>query len=297
MTLPLSFFFFVSAAQLYQPGEVEARQFKNLFVAGESAYSQGDYGLAIYFFKRAERTKMTPEVAYDLAKCFEKIDDEPTATYFLRLYLKRAGAAAADRAEVENQVARFLSKARASGFGLVEIEAPFASAIRFSKRWWPEAPVAFLAPAGTHRLDIVTSESTLTQTIEVESGAAATRNAGLTTPPLVSSEAVPLPAAVLQRPPAARPRSGLRTASFVTGGLGLAALVTGGVLGLSARSDASISQDRQLTFVDAQSAADRANGKGLAANVLWGAGAAALAGGVLMFALSGSETKASEVQP
>ena len=81
--------------------------------------------------------------------------------------------------------------------------------------------------------------------------------------------------------------SGTRVASYVTFGLGLAAIGVGTALGVMASGDAQkLRTDKTLTFDKAQQLANSANSNGLIANVLWGVGGAAVVGGVVMFLFS-----------
>ena len=58
-----------------------------------------------------------------------------------------------------------------------------------------------------------------------------------------------------------------------------------GTAALLAASPAA-AQDKSLTVAQAQQAADASNGKALGANLLFGVGGAAVAGGALMFVFS-----------
>jgi hypothetical protein len=81
--------------------------------------------------------------------------------------------------------------------------------------------------------------------------------------------------------------SKLRVASYVTAGVGVAALVAGIILGASSAADASrLTTDKSMTVSEAQQVADAANAKGIAANILFGVGGAGVAGGVVMFVFS-----------
>ncbi len=273
-------------ASLYQPGEMESAQFKRLFMSGESAYARADYGIAIHFFKLAEHTRSTPEVAYDLAKCFEKIGDAPTATYYYRLYLRRAETAT-DRAIVTEQIGSFLTKASAQKLALLEVEAPLAASIRVDGKVTPESPVALLLPAGQHEVRVESESGVVKKSVSVTAGAVASLRVDPQLPPLIESTSEALSTAITAPAPTNPPRSnGLRTASLIAGGIGLAALATGTVFGLLARGDAAKSQDKTVAFPEAKLAADNANSKGLAANIFWAAGGAAVIGGGLMFYFS-----------
>jgi hypothetical protein len=80
--------------------------------------------------------------------------------------------------------------------------------------------------------------------------------------------------------------SKLRVGSYVVFGVGLAALITGIALGASSLADATSAKDKTLPISQARAFANSANGKGIGANVLFGVGGAAVAGGVLMFVFS-----------
>ena len=78
----------------------------------------------------------------------------------------------------------------------------------------------------------------------------------------------------------------VRVGSYVTLGVGAAAFVVGALLGGLSSSDAERSRDLTLGVTEAQTLADSANGKALGANILMGAGGAAVAGGVVLFVFS-----------
>jgi hypothetical protein len=69
-------------------------------------------------------------------------------------------------------------------------------------------------------------------------------------------------------------------------GVGLAAVAAGIALGVSSSADATQAKNRNQTISQAQAFADSANGKAVGANLLYGIGGAAVAGGVVMFIFS-----------
>src|SRR5438874_364457 len=99
-----------SAADVSLPGATEQEHFKTFFTKGEQLYGQGEYGAAIWNFREAETIRLTPEVAFDLAKCHEKIGDLAFATFYYRQYLKRAPNAS-DALDVAERVGTVLAKA------------------------------------------------------------------------------------------------------------------------------------------------------------------------------------------
>lgn len=98
-----------------------------------------------------------------------------------------------------------------------------------------------------------------------------------------------------------KPSNSLRTAAYVTGGVGLAGLVVGGVFGGLAASDASslekLCPDKKCSTKEAQDARASANTKALVSTIGIGVGGAALATGVVLFIVSRSPAKAEDQKP
>jgi hypothetical protein len=145
------FIAFSLAASL--PGETEIARFKTAFEAGEAAFKKGEYGVAMALFDFADRQKATPEVAYDLAKCHEKISDVALSVYFYRLYLRRASAPT-DAAEVNGRIQSILTQAATTQHGLFELDAPLASEIVVDGKRFPQGPVAIFLPAGQREVQL-----------------------------------------------------------------------------------------------------------------------------------------------
>ena len=80
--------------------------------------------------------------------------------------------------------------------------------------------------------------------------------------------------------------SKLRIGSYVVFGVGLAAVATGIALGVSSAGDAAAAKNRMQSIAQAQAFADAANSKAVGANLLYGLGGAAVAGGAVMFIFS-----------
>jgi hypothetical protein len=269
------------------PGEAEAARFKDLFERAEAQFQAQDFGAAIALFRQADRVRVTPEVAFDLAKCFERLGDEAYTTFYYRQYMKRAPSAP-DTLEVAEKVGTALAKAEAEGRGFLELEAPRAMAVRVDDRSYPEPPVAlFLAP-GDYEVAADFPGGSRTMMVHIVTGRTATVFFEPVQPPLVPLEkslSADLVAKGYDAPPTGP--SKLRVASYVTAGVGVAALVAGIILGASSAADASrLSTDKTMTVSEAQQVADAANAKGIAANVLFGVGGAGVAGGVVMFVFS-----------
>jgi tetratricopeptide (TPR) repeat protein len=281
---------------LFRPGDQEAALFRQAFERGEAAFGQGDYSVALFFFREAERLKSTPEVAYDLAKASEKIGDTGATLYFYRLYLRRA-TNASDRSQVTDRVMKLLNAAQSEKRGLLEVEAPLSKRIAIDGKFVPDSTVALLLPAGPHVVGIDTGRELVRKEVTVQAGTSTLVHVEPSIPPLLSTDAAVSSATLLAKPVRKPGPSGLRIASFATFGIGIAAVSAGTVFGVLARADAQRSQDLKLPYAQALEAAKSANGRGLAANVLWIAGGAALLGGALMFAFSMPEPGMSGEKP
>jgi tetratricopeptide (TPR) repeat protein len=269
-------------APVYRPGADEAQRFKAWFTRGEQLFEQGDFGAAIYNFRKADGLRVTPEVAFDLAKCHEKLGDLGYAIHYYRVYLRRSPNAT-DAPEVAEKVGKALASAEVEGRGFLEVEAVGASGLTLNGRQFPESPLAVLMSPGDYELSAKFPAGPRKMMVQVRTGRAIHVDFEPLPPPMLAvSEALPPGALEGDGAPGRR----LRVASLVTGSLGVAALVAGTVLGVLARGDATRAQDKALRFPDAEAAASAANSKGLVANVLWGVGGASLASGAIMFVFS-----------
>jgi hypothetical protein len=269
------------------PGDVELKLFREAFERGEAQFQQGDFGAAIANFREAERLRTTPEVAFDLAKCFEKLGDEAFATLYFRQYLRRAPDAS-DTPEVAQKVGAVIAKLEASGLGYLELEVPRGTDIRVNGRLYPVSPVALFAAPGEYDVTAQFPAGPKRMSVQLRRGRTTTVAFEPLLPPLVTVEQALTPEMVmrgLDAPPTSG-RSQLRVASYIVAGVGLAAAVVGMVLGASAKSDETASRNQSLRVSEATAVAQSSNGKAIGANLLFGVGGAAVAGAALMFTFS-----------
>ncbi|MBS1149227.1 MAG: hypothetical protein H6Q89_925 [Myxococcaceae bacterium] len=284
--LPALLLFVVSAADpVWMPGAAEKERFKAYFTQGEKLYSQGEYGAAIWNFRRADRQLATPEVIYDLAKCHEKLGDVAFATYYYRLYLKRSPSAS-DALDVAERVGTALAQAEANGRGFLEVEVPGAEKLKVSNYEFPEGPIAIFLPPGDFEVTGTFPDGPKRVVAQLRTGKTTTLVFEPLSPPLVEARPGAPDEAVRVSKRTGGP-SAMRVTSYVVAGLGVAALAVGTVLGVLASGEANqLKTDKTLNYNQAQALANGANDKGLVANVLWGVGGAAVAGGVVMFIVS-----------
>ncbi len=269
------------------PGDAESARFKASFERGEAHFQKGDYGAAIANFREAERARVTPEVAYDLAKCFERLGDEPYTTYYYRLYMRRAPSAP-DTLEVAEKVGTTIARLESEGQGYLELDVPRATLVTVNARHYPEPPVAlFLAP-GDYEVTAEFPSGQKKMSVQIRTGKTTSVTFEPVAPPMVPLEnalSAELVAKGIDAAPSAGP-SKLRIGSYVIFGVGLASLIGGIALGVASSGDATAAKDKTLPVSQAQALAASANGKAIGANVLFGLGGAAVAGGTLMFIFS-----------
>lgn len=268
------------------PGDAEAARFKEAFERGEAHFADGDYGAAIAAFREADRARVTPEVAYDLAKCHEKLKDEAYTVYYYRLYMRRAPNAP-DTLDVAERVGETLAAIEADGLGYLELDAPRADLITVDGRRFPEPPVALFLPPGEYEVTATFPGGAKTMAVQLRTGKTTSVTFEPVAPPLLPVERA-LSEELLARgelEPAKGP-SLMRLGAYAVLGVGLAALATGIGLGAASAGDAAQAGNRSRSVSEAQGFADAANGKALGANVLFGVGGAALAGGALLFVFS-----------
>jgi hypothetical protein len=271
---------FVTFAALAATPSNEA--FKSLYEQGESLFEKKDWGGAVYAFRRADALKATPEVAFDLAKCNQKLGEDALATYYFRLYLRRAPQAR-DALGVAGEVADVLNRAESEGRGLLEVEATAAAEATLAGHHYPELPMAVFLPPGDYDVAVQFRSATVHRVGALSTGRAVT----LKVEPPPSLPPPPAAAFAVERSEPPRPRATLHTASYGLFALAGAALVAGSVAGLMGNIDTNQIQTSGPMSSSQRNALTRsAQDKGTAANVLWGAaGGAALAGGV-MFAFT-----------
>lgn len=273
--------------------------FKGWFSKGEKLFAEGEYGAAIYAFRQAEQIRATPEVAFDLAKCHDKIGDTAFSTFYYRLYLRRAPTAG-DALEVAEILGDVLAKAEANGRGLLEVDGTESVPVSVNGVTYPELPVAvFLAP-GDYEVVANGSGFTSKRTAAILNGKVTSVQMDRTPPPLLAVSNDPVstswngdaavaqadgPTTVTTNRSSGSARPALHTASYAVIGAGVAAVLVGGVLGALSSADRSrLQNDRaNLTVTQGRELTNSAAGKASTANLLFIAGGATAVVGGLLF--------------
>lgn len=272
--------------------------FKQWFTKGESLYAEGEYGAAIHAFRQADKLKTTPEVAYDLAKCHEKLGDTAFSTFYYRQYLRRAPTAG-DALEVAEILGDALAKAEQDGRGLLEVDGSESATVTVAGQSYPDLPLAvFLAP-GDYEIVAHFAGNTVKRSASIVGGRVTSVQMDRVQPPLLAYGNDPVSSSWSENkneaPPAAVEKSAPldKRALLHTGSMGLiaagaAALITGIAFGVMSSADRSrISNDRaQLTVTEGRNLARSASTRASTANVFLGLGIGVGAAGGIMFALT-----------
>lgn len=274
----------VAQTPVPMPGPQAQARFQASFAAAEKLFTQGEYGAAIHHFRQAELQRVTPEVAYDLAKCFEKLGDLPMAAYYYRRYLERApNAEDADAVRVE--LARALGYAHLRGLTYVEIDAPAHAQLQVDTRLFPRPPAAtFLAP-GAHDVVLLDGLSALKERFSAKYGSPLRLWLEPAPPPLFSAAVVPR-AAVEPPPPPPKKVAPLTVLGLVVAGVGAGLLAGAITFGVLSEADAAAARDRRLTVSDAFSLWASSNERALLANVGFLGGGSLSAGGFALLVVS-----------
>lgn len=268
------------------PGAAEQERFKAYFTQGETLYQQGEYGAAIWNFRQADSIRITPEVAFDLAKCHEKLGDVAFSTFWYRQYLKRAPNAS-DALDVAERVGTVLARAEGEGRGLLEVQSPGAVDLSINKASFAEAPVAMFLPPGEYELSAKFPSGVKTMVTQIRTGKTTPVAFEPMPPPLLdASSAEPL---VIGKGPS-KPVNKVRVIGIVSAVLGVVGIGVGIPFGIMSTSNAArccgSMPDPMLSLMQRQELANSANTQALIGNAGVFGGLGLLAIGVTLVVLS-----------
>ena len=268
----------------------EQERFKAHFTRGEALYERGEYGAAIWNFRQADGVRATPEVAFDLAKCHEKIGDRAFSTYYYRLYLHRSPKAN-DALEVAERIGAALAHAESEGRGLLEVDSDVAGKATVNGQSFAEFPVAVFLPPGDYEISSQFPSGPRKKLAQIRTGKTTKVVFDVSAPPLIATsepQSFAPSAAIAAKSPPSR-RQVMRVGSLVLLGASALAIVSGTVFGAMAQSDARRYETERgvsLRSNEASDLIDSANARGGTANVLWATGLGTAAAGGALFVLS-----------
>lgn len=99
-------------AQRREPTAEQIERARQLFVEGTQHYQAGRLNEALDQFLAAWRIVPSPELAYNVARTYERIGDTQRGVEFYRHYLRQAAPDAAERQNVERRIAELEAIAR-----------------------------------------------------------------------------------------------------------------------------------------------------------------------------------------
>lgn len=282
---------------------------KELYQAGQQLYKQGRYADAVTKFEEAYATKPHPTLPFNIAKCYEQLNDTPKALRAYRDYLRLAPEAK-DRTAVLDSIANFERRLRERGLQQVLVFAdPPTAQIEIDGKLIGLSPASTELTAGNHTLIVraegyETNERQFTFSIARVSELTVNLHAAtpeLKKPPVTTSDA-PVkddktttvassntdPTVITSPPPLPPAEKKGRVFTWVAGGVAVGGLAAGIVLGLSANGTAAKLTQSQTPQPDRKTAdaivAD-ARGQALGADISYGVAGAAAATAIILFFL------------
>ena len=94
----------VGAAGAQPPANDRVARAQALFQEGLRAYEAGNLSEALVKLKEAHRLTRSPELAFNVARVYERIGDAPNATRYFRMYLRSPAVTDAERADIERRI-------------------------------------------------------------------------------------------------------------------------------------------------------------------------------------------------
>ena len=275
--------------------------------AAVAAYARGHYRDAIDLFMQADRLRPSPAFSFNIARCYEQLDDAPSALAWYRDYLRRSSHPT-DAAAVERVIARFERRLAQKGVQQVSVlSAPAGATVVIDGTPVGVSPWTGALAPGVHSVELTLAgyqraserfELAPEHAQDVElTLVSALDERGETSAPIATRANLTLQrqrmATNARRDATARStQSVLNTAGWIAVGAGGAALVGAAafeVLRRNAEADAK-GEDRQIRFAQA---VDTMQSRQTAARVLAGTAAGlGIAGGVLLIVAAGQDERA-----
>jgi len=289
---------------------------REAYAAGLDSFGRGAYAEAAGSFARADGLAASPNAKLMLGRCLRALDELPEAYRMLQDSVRAAESSDPVRYEKTAQAARAELQRLRSQLGLltVYVHADSGPALLHvdglpipSSEWQTALPVR----AGTVHVSLETGPGVIEHR-SIEIGAGQRESLVIGSPP----ERAPAPAPAAAAPaPARRPppepppppqpsaaesnQTGVRTASYVAGGIGVVGLIAFGVLGsLSAVAFHELEEGcpvKSSCDPSLRSTAERGELEQTAANVSLVVGLTALATGAVLFVLSAPEVESPQL--
>lgn len=86
------------------PSEADVARARALFVEGQAAYADGRFDVAAEKMRKAFELTKSPELAFNVARTYERMGDYDAAIRFFRIYLKRGKLDETERAAIKARI-------------------------------------------------------------------------------------------------------------------------------------------------------------------------------------------------
>ncbi len=87
-----------------QPREQRIARARELFMEGLQAYERGELHVAVQKLLASQRAWRSPETAFNIARCFERMGEAPYAIRWFRIYLHHGRPEPQARADIEERI-------------------------------------------------------------------------------------------------------------------------------------------------------------------------------------------------
>lgn len=287
----------------------ETARAKEAFSSGQRLYKTGKFAEAMGRFEEAYRLKPHPSILFNIGKCWEQLGEVAKALRSFKDYL-HAEPEAKDKQQVNDAIANLERKLREKGLQQILIYAePATARIEVNGKDLGVSPASTELPTGTHNLAVKaegfeTVERTFTMQLqkgselsivlvprspEPQPTAATTSDAPTKT--TLAPQSVPAATAATEVP-----RKKGRVFTFVAGGLAIAGLGTGIVLGIVSSNASTELRSRQHPRDEATTLVNTATNTAIGANVSYGVAGAAAITAVILFFVEGASAAPPSTQ-
>ena len=296
----LMILFALPAAFAHAQGDDATATAKRYFESGKVLYKQGSYKEAVVEFQKAYSLFPNGALLFNIAKSYEKLGDAPQALRSYKEYL-RAVPSADDKDDVQASINSLEKRLREKGIQQVRVySTPPGAQVAINSEVKGNTPFSAEMAPGRYYLTLTKQGFRPVEKDFVVKGSTSL-DLDFTLDEVKLAGQFPAPGEADQtgqKPPTTAATKELKSddgrvlRTWIMEGVGVAAVITGGVLHYLAVSDYDTWKGLPETDPNNAGIKDSASTKLTAAFVMYGVGAAAVVGGVVWY-LVGGESKAS----
>jgi hypothetical protein len=277
----------------------DAKKAKDAFAAGQKLYKADRYAEAILKFEEAFAAKPHPVIYFNIARCYEQLQEPAKAAQAYRDYL-RLSPEAKDRAAVTETIASLDRKAKEQTAPRLTVTTdPAHARVEVDGKALSGVPALAELSTGPHRVVVsLDGYERAERTVTLSGGQALELTVALrkASPPRVSDAPRKEPAPVALTPPPMPPSAQVtrsdaeveaprkRVFAWVASGVAVAGLGSGIALGLvSSSANSTLHATPAATQAEADARVAAVKGPALGANISYGVAAVAAITAVVLF--------------